>query len=195
MACPPCPTGYRSPTSPHPRRLVLERASREASAPSTPSPWSDLRGTGARLVWPPCRARRRTAAPGSQSEGRSQESRRLISEARAREHIAPRPSSLIRIHCESQETIPAAQIRARRADASLGPAPSQGTSCRRAPPSARRPRPSTRMRSPQGPEGDGQRDGGSDSQRLRSHRQRSSSSCAGDDGLSPPYSAPASIAQ
>jgi len=44
--------------NPHP--LVLERASRESAGPSPPSPRSELRGTGARKVCPPCRARCRT---------------------------------------------------------------------------------------------------------------------------------------
>src|SRR5262249_54297796 len=34
-------------------------------------PGLEVRGTGARLVWPPCRARHRTAAPGSCAEPRS----------------------------------------------------------------------------------------------------------------------------
>jgi hypothetical protein len=59
--------GDRLRRSPHP--LVLERASRESPAPSPPSPRSEVRGAGARLVWPPCRARCRTAALGSWLRG------------------------------------------------------------------------------------------------------------------------------
>jgi len=55
--------GDRLRRNPHP--LVLERASRESPVPSPPSPGLELRGTGARLVWPPCRSRYRTATPGS----------------------------------------------------------------------------------------------------------------------------------
>jgi len=44
----------------HPHPLVPERASRESPGPSPPSPRSEVRGTGARMVCPPCRARYRT---------------------------------------------------------------------------------------------------------------------------------------
>src|SRR6185295_15727209 len=56
-AWPPCPAGYRRTTSPHPYLLVLERASRESPVPSPPSPGLEVRGAGARMVCPPCRAR------------------------------------------------------------------------------------------------------------------------------------------
>jgi hypothetical protein len=79
--------GDRLRRNPHP--LVLERVSREAPAPSAPSPRSEVRSAGARLVWPPCRARYRTAAPGSCAETRP--CRRTAIPSPRRAHHAPRP--------------------------------------------------------------------------------------------------------
>ena len=98
--------GERLRRDPHP--LVLERASRESPAPSPPSPGLEVRGAGARTVYPPCRARYRTAAPGSCAETRSCR-RTAISSPRPGHHATcGRPqSSSAYIHNEPLFTIPA----------------------------------------------------------------------------------------
>ena len=63
---------------------------------------------GAWMVCPPARRGIRTAAPGSCAEGRFQDRRRLISEARAEKHISPRPSCSVCLHHEPAKLIPAA---------------------------------------------------------------------------------------
>ncbi len=61
------------------------------------------------MVCPPARRGIRTAAPGSCAEGRFQDRRRLISEARAENHISPRPSCSVCLHYEPQKLIPGAR--------------------------------------------------------------------------------------
>src|SRR4029453_7809548 len=92
-----------------------------ASAParalvwSAPRPWPSTDfgfsasgpRIGAWMVCPPARRGIRTAAPGSCAEGRFQDRRRLISEARADNHIPPRPSCSGSIHPQPQKPIPA----------------------------------------------------------------------------------------
>ena len=60
------------------------------------------------LGWSVHHARRgiRTAAPGSCAEGRFQDRRRLISEARAEKHISQRPSCSVSIHPQPQKLVP-----------------------------------------------------------------------------------------
>ena len=62
------------------------------------------------LGWSVHHARRgiRTAAPGSCAEGRFQDRRRLISEARADNHISQPPSCSVCLHHEPAKLIPAA---------------------------------------------------------------------------------------
>ena len=61
------------------------------------------------LGWSVHHARRgiRTTAPGSCAEGRFQDRRRLISEARAENHISPRPSCSAYLHHQPQKPVPA----------------------------------------------------------------------------------------
>jgi hypothetical protein len=59
------------------------------------------------MVCPPARRGIRTAAPGSCAEGRFQDRRRLISEARADNHISQRPSCSACVHHQPQKPIPA----------------------------------------------------------------------------------------
>ena len=60
------------------------------------------------LGWSVHHARRgiRTTAPGSCAEGRFQDRRRLISEARPENHISPRPSCSVPIHPQPKKLIP-----------------------------------------------------------------------------------------
>ena len=64
---------------------------------------------GAWMVSPPARRGLRTAAPGSCAERRFQDRRRLISEARAHNHIPPRPSCSVCLHHQPAKLIPAAR--------------------------------------------------------------------------------------
>ena len=61
---------------------------------------------GAWMVCPPARLGLRTAAPGSCAEGRFQDRRRLISEARADNHKSQRPSCSVSIHPQPQKPVP-----------------------------------------------------------------------------------------
>jgi hypothetical protein len=64
---------------------------------------------GAWMVCPPTRRGIRTAAPGSCAERRFQDRRRLISEARADNHISQAPSCSGSIHPQPQKLVPAAR--------------------------------------------------------------------------------------
>jgi hypothetical protein len=61
---------------------------------------------GAWMVCPPARRGLRTAAPGSCADGRFQDRRRLISEARAEDHISPRPSCSAYLHHQPKNLSP-----------------------------------------------------------------------------------------
>jgi hypothetical protein len=66
-----------------------------------------IAASGPRIgAWPPARRGLRTTAPGSCAEGRFQDRRRLISEARAEKHISPRPSCSVCLHHQSQKPVP-----------------------------------------------------------------------------------------
>jgi hypothetical protein len=77
------------------------------------------------MVCPPARRGIRTTAPGSCAEGRFQDRRRLISEARAENHISPPPVMLRMLTSSIPKTCPRPFLR-RRIEQGSDPSPRTG---------------------------------------------------------------------
>ena len=83
---------------------------------------------GAWMVCPPTRRGIRTAAPGSCAEGRFQDRRRLISEARAEKHISQPPSCSACVHHQPKNLSPGIDVVGRNRRSRIAPILREGGS-------------------------------------------------------------------